>query len=196
MSLPAWSKALSQNVNMAKTHLALDITQLFCPAGVNQHKHIHETLFSFFFFFHSYFWFWLWAPNFPSLACWPAPCSFLPAALKAKFNSQCLDLCVFHWFYGLRSRGNLQFTLATWQVCCEVQHNIVSLFKIREIRNAKNLTYVDPEAFKNLPNLKYLWVLVITFFSPPNKCNGSIFFFFFYKILVGAPKMTKVGHLG
>lgn len=51
MSLPAWSKALSQNVNMAKTHLALDITQLFCPAGVNQHKHIHETLFSFFFFF-------------------------------------------------------------------------------------------------------------------------------------------------
>ncbi|XP_019713594.1 thyrotropin receptor [Hippocampus comes] len=28
-----------------------------------------------------------------------------------------------------------------------------------EIRNAKNLTYVDPEAFKNLPNLKYLGIL-------------------------------------
>ncbi|XP_077443251.1 thyrotropin receptor [Stigmatopora argus] len=27
-----------------------------------------------------------------------------------------------------------------------------------EIRNAKNLTYIDPEAFKNLPNLKYLGI--------------------------------------
>lgn len=31
-----------------------------------------------------------------------------------------------------------------------------------EIRNAKSLTYVDPEAFKDLPNLKYLWVFSTT----------------------------------
>uniref|UniRef100_A0AAQ4NUR8 Thyrotropin receptor n=1 Tax=Gasterosteus aculeatus aculeatus TaxID=481459 RepID=A0AAQ4NUR8_GASAC len=38
------------------------------------------------------------------------------------------------------------------------RHSFHSLKKIThiEIRNAKSLTYIDPEAFKNLPNLKYL----------------------------------------
>ncbi|KAL6096309.1 tshr [Pungitius sinensis] len=38
------------------------------------------------------------------------------------------------------------------------RHSFYSLKKIThiEIRNAKSLTYIDPEAFKNLPNLKYL----------------------------------------
>ncbi|XP_069014726.1 thyrotropin receptor [Embiotoca jacksoni] len=38
------------------------------------------------------------------------------------------------------------------------KHSFYSLRKIThiEIRNAKSLTYIDPEAFKNLPNLKYL----------------------------------------
>ncbi|XP_077597061.1 thyrotropin receptor [Stigmatopora nigra] len=36
-------------------------------------------------------------------------------------------------------------------------HNLEKVTHI-EIRNAKNLTYIDPEAFKNLPNLKYLGI--------------------------------------
>lgn len=35
---------------------------------------------------------------------------------------------------------------------------VLLVCSFREIRNAKSLTYIDPEAFKNLPNLKYLWV--------------------------------------
>ncbi|XP_068564750.1 thyrotropin receptor [Cebidichthys violaceus] len=40
------------------------------------------------------------------------------------------------------------------------RHSFYSLKKIThiEIRNAKSLTYIDPEAFKNLPNLKYLGI--------------------------------------
>ncbi|KAA8583321.1 hypothetical protein FQN60_015867 [Etheostoma spectabile] len=40
------------------------------------------------------------------------------------------------------------------------RHSFYSLRKIThiEIRNAKSLTYIDPEAFKNLPNLKYLGI--------------------------------------
>uniref|UniRef100_A0A3Q3LEH6 Thyrotropin receptor n=1 Tax=Labrus bergylta TaxID=56723 RepID=A0A3Q3LEH6_9LABR len=42
----------------------------------------------------------------------------------------------------------------------------ISVHKVRELRNAKSLTYVDPEAFKNLPNLKYLGIFNtgLTFF--------------------------------
>lgn len=41
------------------------------------------------------------------------------------------------------------------------QHNIntqmvLSLFSHREIRNTRSLTTIDPEAFKDLPKLKYL----------------------------------------
>ncbi|KAM3861423.1 thyrotropin receptor [Diretmus argenteus] len=40
------------------------------------------------------------------------------------------------------------------------RHSFYSLRKITniEIRNAKSLTYIDPEAFKTLPNLKYLGI--------------------------------------
>ncbi|KAM6992305.1 thyrotropin receptor isoform 2-T2 [Tautogolabrus adspersus] len=48
------------------------------------------------------------------------------------------------------------------------RHSFYSLKKITniELRNAKSLTYVDPEAFKNLPNLKYLGIFNtgLTFF--------------------------------
>lgn len=37
----------------------------------------------------------------------------------------------------------------------------VAFFNNREIRNAKSLTYIHQEAFKDLPNLKYLWVRVL-----------------------------------
>uniref|UniRef100_A0A8C8CB09 Thyrotropin receptor n=1 Tax=Oncorhynchus tshawytscha TaxID=74940 RepID=A0A8C8CB09_ONCTS len=40
------------------------------------------------------------------------------------------------------------------------RHSFYNLKKIThiEIRNAKSLSYIDPEAFKNLPNLKYLGI--------------------------------------
>ncbi|CAJ1077243.1 thyrotropin receptor [Xyrichtys novacula] len=48
------------------------------------------------------------------------------------------------------------------------RHSFYNLKKIThiELRNAKSLTYVDPEAFKNLPNLKYLGIFNtgLTFF--------------------------------
>lgn len=74
-------------------------------------------------------------------------------------------------------------------------HNQVLFF--REIRNLKILTYVDPEAFQNLPNLKYLQVfsttcsvlITITCFvsnDNQNRCTLNswlhYYYFFFHKL--------------
>nr|AAF80596.1 thyrotropin receptor [Morone saxatilis] len=57
------------------------------------------------------------------------------------------------------------------------RHSFYSLRKIThiEIRNAKSLTYIDPEAFKNLPNLKYLGIFNtgLTFFPDLNSIYSN-----------------------
>ncbi|XP_034554776.1 thyrotropin receptor [Notolabrus celidotus] len=57
------------------------------------------------------------------------------------------------------------------------RHSFYSLKKIThiELRNAKSLTYVDPEAFKNLPNLKYLGIFNtgLTFFPDLSNIHSN-----------------------
>ncbi|XP_044185741.1 thyrotropin receptor isoform X2 [Thunnus albacares] len=57
------------------------------------------------------------------------------------------------------------------------RHSFYSLRKIThiEIRNAKSLTYIDPEAFKNLPNLKYLGIFNtgLTFFPDLSNIHSN-----------------------
>nr|XP_046229937.1 thyrotropin receptor [Scatophagus argus] len=57
------------------------------------------------------------------------------------------------------------------------RHSFYSLRKIThiEIRNTKSLTYIDPEAFKNLPNLKYLGIFNtgLTFFPGLNNIQSN-----------------------
>ncbi|XP_061890376.1 thyrotropin receptor [Entelurus aequoreus] len=53
------------------------------------------------------------------------------------------------------------------------RHSFHGLEKIThiEIRNAKSLNYIDPEAFKNLPNLKYLGIFNTGLTAFPNLSN-------------------------
>ncbi|XP_041662142.1 thyrotropin receptor [Cheilinus undulatus] len=57
------------------------------------------------------------------------------------------------------------------------RHSFYSLKKITqiELRNAKGLTYVDPEAFQNLPNLKYLGIFNtgLTFFPDLSNIHSN-----------------------
>ncbi|XP_022620292.1 thyrotropin receptor [Seriola dumerili] len=57
------------------------------------------------------------------------------------------------------------------------RHSFYNLRKIThiEIRNAKSLTYIDPEAFKNLPNLKYLGIFNtgLTFFPDLSNIHSN-----------------------
>uniref|UniRef100_A0A8C4H5N7 Thyrotropin receptor n=1 Tax=Dicentrarchus labrax TaxID=13489 RepID=A0A8C4H5N7_DICLA len=52
--------------------------------------------------------------------------------------------------------------------------SMVNISRI-EIRNAKSLTYIDPEAFKNLPNLKYLGIFNtgLTFFPDLSNIHSN-----------------------
>ncbi|CAB1343120.1 unnamed protein product, partial [Coregonus sp. 'balchen'] len=52
----------------------------------------------------------------------------------------------------------------------DVFSNLVNISRI-EIRNAKSLSYIDPEAFKNLPNLKYLGIFNTGLTIFPNLTN-------------------------
>ncbi|XP_049612843.1 thyrotropin receptor [Syngnathus scovelli] len=55
------------------------------------------------------------------------------------------------------SRIYISVDVTLWRLERNAFHNLRQITHI-EIRNAKNLTYIDPEAFKNLPNLKYLGI--------------------------------------
>uniref|UniRef100_A0A4W6CAK7 Thyrotropin receptor n=1 Tax=Lates calcarifer TaxID=8187 RepID=A0A4W6CAK7_LATCA len=59
-------------------------------------------------------------------------------------------------------------------VPADVFANMVNISRI-EIRNAKSLSYIDPEAFKNLPNLKYLGIFNtgLTFFPDLSNIHSN-----------------------
>lgn len=103
----------------------------------DQSKHTNETLIGL------YFRSWLSAPSFPS----------------PSFKAACVQITS-PW----PPHTLLPFAYACFYVEVHVQYTLVSVCSFREIRNAKSLTYIDPEAFKNLPNLKYLWVFFIVLF--------------------------------
>uniref|UniRef100_A0A665W157 Thyrotropin receptor n=1 Tax=Echeneis naucrates TaxID=173247 RepID=A0A665W157_ECHNA len=74
------------------------------------------------------------------------------------------------------------------------RHSFYNLKKIThiEIRNAKSLTYIDPEAFKNLPNLKYLGIFNtgLTFFPDLSNIHSNDMNFILE--IVDHPYMTEI----
>nr|XP_020473808.1 thyrotropin receptor isoform X2 [Monopterus albus] len=74
------------------------------------------------------------------------------------------------------------------------RHSFSSLRKIIhiEIRNAKSLTYVDPEAFKNLPNLKYLGIFNTGLTSFPDLSNIHSNDMNFILEIVDHPYITEI----
>ncbi|KAL7389124.1 hypothetical protein ABVT39_026812 [Epinephelus coioides] len=74
------------------------------------------------------------------------------------------------------------------------RHSFHSLRKIThiEIRNAKTLTYVDPEAFKNLPNLKYLGIFNTGLSSFPDLSNIHSSDINFMLEIVDHPYITEI----
>uniref|UniRef100_A0A3B5LG56 G-protein coupled receptors family 1 profile domain-containing protein n=1 Tax=Xiphophorus couchianus TaxID=32473 RepID=A0A3B5LG56_9TELE len=74
------------------------------------------------------------------------------------------------------------------------RHSFYNLRKIThiEIRNTKMLTYVDPEAFKHLPNLKYLGILNtgLTFFPALNSIHSNDMNFILE--IVNHPSITEI----
>ncbi|XP_074540994.1 thyrotropin receptor [Halichoeres trimaculatus] len=74
------------------------------------------------------------------------------------------------------------------------RHSFYSLKKIThiELRNAKSLTYVDPEAFKNLPNLKYLGLFNTGLTSFPDLSNIRSNDMNFILEIVDHPYITEI----
>ncbi|KAM9704622.1 thyrotropin receptor [Menidia menidia] len=74
------------------------------------------------------------------------------------------------------------------------KHSFYGLRKIThiEIRNTKSLTYVDPEAFKHLPNLKYLGIFNtgLTFFPDLSNIHSNDMNFILE--IVDHPYITKI----
>ncbi|XP_068199130.1 thyrotropin receptor [Antennarius striatus] len=74
------------------------------------------------------------------------------------------------------------------------RHSFHSLMEIThiEIRNAKSLTYIDPEAFKNLPSLKYLGIFNtgLTFF--PDLSNIHSLDMYFILEIVDHPFIAEI----
>ncbi|KAG7509538.1 thyrotropin receptor [Solea senegalensis] len=74
------------------------------------------------------------------------------------------------------------------------RHSFYSLRKVTqiEIRNAKSLTYVDPEAFKHLPNLKYLGIFNTGLTLFPDLSNIHSRDMNFILEIVDHPYMTEI----
>ncbi|KAM3602557.1 uncharacterized protein V6R79_006103 [Siganus canaliculatus] len=74
------------------------------------------------------------------------------------------------------------------------RHSFYSLKKIThiEIRNAKSLTFIDPEAFKNLPNLKYLGIFNTGLTFLPDLSNIHSHDMNFILEIVDHPFITKI----
>lgn len=112
----------------------------------DQSKHTNETLIGL------NFRPWLSAPSFPSPAhAGMRPVLFCQHVLRPR------SVCFWMGVQIVATTHTYVIYLCSEWIC----FNVKSFFLVcssREIRNAKSLTYIDPEAFKNLPNLKYLWV--------------------------------------